>query len=49
MLTLGAILALVAWLFLQLTVVHGKYVTEKIATGEYDKGPFKEAEGEPDE
>lgn len=40
-LTIGAILTLLAWLGLQAAVIHGKYVVDKIAVGEYDKGPFK--------
>lgn len=35
----GIILTLVAWIILLIATVHGKYVTEKIAAGEYEKGP----------
>ncbi|WP_167879920.1 hypothetical protein [Halorhabdus rudnickae] len=46
-LTIGAVLTLLAWIGLQGTVVHGKYVVDKIADGEYDKGPFtKENSGD---
>lgn len=48
-LMMGAILTLLAWLGLQLAVIHGKYVTDKIAAGEYHKGPLRESGGEPDE
>ncbi|WP_157837709.1 hypothetical protein [Haloferax sp. ATB1] len=41
-LTIGAILTLLAWVGLQAAVVHGKYVVDKIAAGEYRKGPFSE-------
>lgn len=40
-LTIGAILTLLAWIGLQAAVIHGKYVVDTIADGEYDKGPFK--------
>ena len=40
-LTTGVVLTLVAWLGLMITVLHGKYVTEKIGAGEYHKGLFK--------
>lgn len=49
MLTVGVILTLLAWLFLQLVVIHGKYVTEQIAADEYRKGPFRKSGGDPDE
>ncbi len=39
-LTIGAILTLLAWIWLQITVVHGKYVVDKIADNDYRKGPF---------
>lgn len=42
-LTVGAGLAILAWLGLQVTVFHGKYVIDKIAAGEYSKGPFSHA------
>lgn len=48
-LAVGAILTLLAWLGLQIAVVHGKYVTDKIAVGEYHKGPFRESGDQPDE
>lgn len=47
--TTGAILTLLAWVGLQITVVHGKYVIDRIDAGEYRKGPFREASGDPDE
>lgn len=37
---LGAILTLLAWIGLQIAVVHGKYVVDAIPEGEYRKGPF---------
>jgi hypothetical protein len=40
-LAVGIVLSLLAWLGLLAAVLHGKYVTEKIAAGEYDKGPLK--------
>ena len=40
MMELGAILTLLAWVGLLLAVVHGKYVVDKIAVGEYQKGPL---------
>jgi len=40
-LTIGAVLTLIAWVGLQATVVHGRYVVDKIAAGEYDKGPLE--------
>ena len=40
-LTIGVILTLLAWIGLQVAVVHGKYVVDTIADGEYQKGPFK--------
>lgn len=40
-LTIGAILTLLAWIGLQVAVVHGKYVVDNIAAGEYDKGPLE--------
>jgi len=42
-LTIGAVLTLLAWTGLQVTVIHGKYVVDKIAAGEYQKGPFSDA------
>jgi len=39
---LGAVLALLAWIGLQVAVIHGKYVVDKIAAGEYQKGPFSD-------
>lgn len=39
MLQIRVALTLIAWLLVLLIVAHGKYVTEKIAAGEYDKGP----------
>lgn len=44
-LTIGAILTLLAWVGLQVAVIHGKYVVDSIAAGEYQKGPFSEATG----
>lgn len=38
-LTVGIVLTFLAWLGLLAAVVHGKHVTEKVAAGEYDKGP----------
>lgn len=43
-LTIGAGLALLAWLGLQTAVFHGKYVVDKIAAGKYSKGPFSRSE-----
>lgn len=40
-LTVGIILTLLAWFLLLVATVHGKYVTDKIAAGEYDKGPVE--------
>lgn len=40
-LTVGIALTLLAWLGLIITVLHGKYVTDKIGASEYHKGPFK--------
>lgn len=48
-LIVGAGLTLLAWLGLQIAVIHGKYVTDSIAAGEYHKGPFRESGGESDE
>lgn len=45
-LAIGAVLALLAWIGLQVAVVHGKYVVDKIAVGEYNKGPFEERDGD---
>lgn len=45
-LTVGIVLTLVAWLGLQAAVLHGKYVTEKIAAGEYNTRPMKREAGE---
>lgn len=45
-LTVGIVLTLLAWVGLQAAVLHGKYVTEKIAAGEYNKGPMKREEDE---
>ncbi|WP_161611444.1 hypothetical protein ACH9L7_19700 (plasmid) [Haloferax sp. S1W] len=42
-LILGAILTLLAWVGLQAAVIHGKYVVDKIDSGEYQKGPFSDA------
>lgn len=39
-LTIGAILTLLAWIGLQVAVVHGRYVVDTIADEEYRKGPF---------
>ncbi|WP_254545311.1 hypothetical protein [Halomarina pelagica] len=39
-LTIGAVLTLLAWVGLQVAVIHGKYVVDKIAAGDYEKGPF---------
>lgn len=39
-LTIGAILTFLAWIGLQIAVVHGKYVVDKIAENQYRKGPF---------
>lgn len=44
-LTIGAVLTLLAWVGLQVAVSHGKYVVDKIAAGEYNKGPFDNREG----
>lgn len=44
-LIIGAILTLLAWIGLQITVIHGKYVVDKIADGKYDKGPFSNGDG----
>lgn len=44
-LTVGALLALLAWIGLQIAVIHGKYVVDKIASGEYEKGPFDKGNG----
>ncbi|WP_231184247.1 hypothetical protein [Haladaptatus sp. DYF46] len=38
----GLALTVVAWLALVLVVAHGRYVTEAVAAGEYEKGPFAE-------
>lgn len=48
MLPIGAVLTASAWLDLQITVFHGKYVTEKITAGKYNKGPLRGTGGEPD-
>lgn len=49
-LTIGAILTLLAWIGLQVAVVHGKYVVDKIADDEYRKGPFdRPQDGDPRE
>lgn len=49
-LEVGAILTLLAWIGLQGAVIHGKYVVDKIAVGEYRKGPFdKPQDGDPHE
>ncbi|QRV14945.1 hypothetical protein [Haloterrigena salifodinae] len=45
-LVLGAVLTLLAWVWLQLAVLHGKYVVDKIAAGEYRKGPLDRPDGE---
>lgn len=42
-LIIGAVLTLLAWIGLQIAVIHGKYVVDKIAAGEYQKGPFSDA------
>lgn len=39
-LTIGVVLTILAWIGLQVAVVHGKYVVDKIADGTYRKGPF---------
>lgn len=44
----GLALTVVAWLALVLVVVHGRYVTESVAAGEYRKGPFAERRSEED-
>ncbi|WP_187292645.1 hypothetical protein [Salinarchaeum sp. Harcht-Bsk1] len=44
-LTIGAILTLLAWVWLQVAVIHGKYVVDKIAEGEYNKGPLQGRDG----
>ncbi len=44
----GLALTVVAWLALVLVVVHGRYVTEAVAAGEYRKGPFAERRSEED-
>lgn len=49
-LMLGAVLTLLAWIGLQVAVVHGKYVVDKIADDEYRKGPFnRSSDGDPHE
>jgi hypothetical protein len=47
----GLALTVVAWLALALVVAHGRYVTEAVAAGEYEKGPFRErrSKEDPDE
>ncbi len=44
-LVLGAILTLLAWVALQVTVIHGKYVVDHIADGTYNKGPLADQSG----
>jgi len=44
-LIIGATLTLLSWIGLQITVVHGRYVVDKIAEGTYDKGPFNKGDG----
>jgi len=44
----GLALTVVAWLALVLVVVHGRYVTEAVAAGEYEKGPFRDRRSETD-
>lgn len=44
-LAIGVVLTLIAWFLLLLATVHGKYVTDKIAAGEYDKGPVGREDG----
>lgn len=44
-LVVGGVLTLLAWIGLQITVVHGKYVVDRIADGEYEKGPFEDRKG----
>lgn len=41
----GAILTFLAWIGLLIAVLHGKYVVDKIAAGEYEKGPFSSTDG----
>ncbi len=41
-LQLGVVFTGLAWLGLLVATVHGKYVVEKIAAGEYDKGPLRD-------
>lgn len=40
-LQIGIALTLITYFLMLLATVHGKYVTEKIAAGEYDKGPVE--------
>ncbi len=40
-LVIGIVLTLLAWFLLLAATIHGKYVTDKIAAGEYDKGPVQ--------
>lgn len=41
----GLALTGLAWLGLVIVVIHARYVIQKIATGEYRKGPFREDSG----
>ncbi|MFW5919578.1 MAG: hypothetical protein ACOC0F_01225 [archaeon] len=43
-LTVGVILTALAWIGLQVAVLHGKYVVDRIAEGEYTKGPLDRPE-----
>lgn len=40
----GTALTIIAWLGLQAAVFHGKHVTERIARGDYTKGPLANRE-----
>lgn len=42
-LIIGVVLTFLAWVGLQVAVIHGKYVVDKIAAGGYQKGPFSNA------
>lgn len=47
-LKVGLVLTIMAWIGLIASVVHGKYVTEKIGAGTYRKGPFEAGEEDRD-
>ena len=42
---IGPILTLLAWIGLMVAILHGKYVVDKIAVDEYEKGPFSSLNG----